>query len=205
VTAAPRRSSAEQTAAARTGHAENQTRGEIVSETWRRGTRAIVGAARAGGLVALAGACAAGADPQLYAERALREDAREAAAYATAPGADDRLRIDTGAVSRALGSAGRLHGEVFAVRLPGGGAVAFHPAGGGRAALTGDVVLPAGAVAGAVRALAAHGIAVTNVSADSPAADAVAGHPESRVLHVWAVDDAARVAEELRAALDTAP
>jgi hypothetical protein len=162
----------------------------------------LIAAARAGGMAVVAGACAAGADPQLYAEHALREDAREAAAYSAAPGADDRLRIDTGAVSRALRSPGRLHGEVFAVRLPRGGTVAFHPAGGGRAALTGDVVLPAGAVRGAVRALAAHGIAVTNVSDDSPAADAVAGHPESRVLHVWAVDDAARVAAELRAALD---
>jgi hypothetical protein len=161
---------------------------------------------RAGVLAgALTGCAAAAADPQVYAERALREDALEAALAVEPLGGEmDRLRIDTGAVSRALGAPGELHGGVYAVRLSNGTAV-FHPAGGGDAALTGDIVLPAKDVAATVRALAAQGIRVTNVRPDSLAAlDSAPNHPEDAVLHVWAVNDAATVARGLRAALGPA-
>ena len=172
----------------------------------RRHRLAVAVVVRAGVLGSALAACAAApADPQLYAERALREDALEAAnAVEPLGGEMDRLSIDTAAVARALGVSGELHGGVYAVRLPNGTA-AFHPAGGGDAALTGDIVLPTRDVPTAVRALAAQGIRVTNVRPDSLAAlDSRPNHPEEAVLHVWAVDDAARVARGLRAALGPA-
>lgn len=161
---------------------------------------------RVGGTIVILGACASTTDPQVYAERALREDALEAAlAVEPLGGADERLRIDTAAVARALGGPGRFHGGVYAVRIPSGGTAVFHPAGGGDAALTGDVVLPATAVRTTVRALAAQGITVTNVRADSLGTmDSAPGQPGHAVLHVWAVSNAVLVARGLHAALDPA-
>jgi hypothetical protein len=149
--------------------------------------------------VAVSG-CAVGADPQFYAEPALRADAREAALAADFPAdPDDRVRIDTAAVAGALGGPGRLRGGVYAVGVPGGGEAVFHPAGEGRAALTGDVVVPASTVAVAVRALEGHGITVTAVE------HRTGGEPARAALHVWAVNDAGTIARGLRAALDAAP
>lgn len=157
---------------------------------------------RVGALGGALAACAATADPQVYAERALREDALEAARAVEPLGGEmDRLRIDTAAVAHALGARGRLTGGVYAVRIPHGSAV-FHPAGGGHAALTGDVVLPTDSVPATVRALAAHGIRVTNVRPGSlTALEPAPGHPGNAVLHVWAVNDAATMARGLRDAL----
>ena len=179
-----------------------------MSKWRRRRTVAVAGVVRAVATAALLGGCAVTADPQHYAERALREDAREAAesALAVEPrGGDDddrRLGIDTTAVAHALGHARRLPGGMYEVRLPDAGFAVFHPAGGGQAALTGDVVLPAAAVPATLRALAAHGIAVTNVRPDSLATtDSLPGRPGSAVLHVWAVNDAGTMARGLQSAL----
>lgn len=169
---------------------------------WRRCAAAVTRVMGAAALASALGACAAAADPQVYAERALREDALEAALAVEPLGGEmDRLRIDTAAVALAIGAPGRLNGGVYAVRINNGTAV-FHPAGGGHAALTGDVVLPTAAVPATVRALAARGIRVTNVRPGSLAAiDAAPGQPGRAVLHLWAVDDAATVARGLRDAL----
>ena len=174
-----------------------------MSQGRRRRTVAVAGVVRAAALAAVLGGCAVTADPQLYAERALREDAREASLALEPVGDDDeRLRIDTTAVAHALGHARRLPGGMYEVRLPDAGFAVFHPAGGGQAALTGDVVLPAAAVPATVRALAAQGITVTNVRADSLATtDSLPGRPGAAVLHVWAVSDAGRMARGLQAAL----
>ena len=176
-----------------------------MSQQRHRATVAVVNAVRAVGMAAALGACAATtADPQVYAELALREDAREAALAFEPRGGDpdDRHRIDTTAIAAALGHARRLPGGMYEVRLPGAGVAVFHPAGGGQAALTGDVVRPAAAVPATVRALASHGIAVTNVRADSLATtDSLPGQPGQAVLHVWALSDAGTVARGLQTAL----
>lgn len=172
---------------------------QCIRQAMARWTK-VVGA---GSLFAL-GACAGARDPGAYAEAALREDAREAA-LAT-PDADEPARIDTAAVAAALGSHGQLRGGVYAVRLPGGASqLAFHPAGSGRAALTGDVVVPRRSVSAAVGALAAHGIAVTAVRAVRAAeSSAAAGDMARAVLQVWAVEDAAALARALSASLNQA-
>ena len=145
-------------------------------------------------------------DPDVGAELALREDAREAAEAAFEPPADARdVLVDTAAVAHALGGAGRLLGRIYEVRVAGTGGsgieavVAFHPAGGGRTAITGDVSL-SGAAAGRVeRALAGRGIKVTPVTDDH----GPSGVPRT-VLRVWAVDEPVSLAHRLRAAIDQA-
>ena len=119
---------------------------------------------------------------------------------------DDRLGIDTTAIASALGHVRRLPGGMFEVHLPDAGLAVFHPAGGGRAALTGDVVRPTGAVPATLRALAAQGIVVTNLRPDSlDTTDTLPGQPGRAVLHVWALNDAGTVARGLQAALRIAP
>ena len=76
-------------------------------------------------------------------------------------------------------------------------AINFQPLGGGRAAATGDFVLVTAEVNPVLRALRQHGIEVT----------ALHNHmleEERRLffLHFWGVDDAGKLAQGLKAALD---
>jgi Domain of Unknown Function (DUF1259) len=133
---------------------------------------------------------------------------RAAPARVSAPG------LDTAAIHRALGFAGRLSGAVYRISIPPGfpvrdGGVALSPAMGisssigfqplpdGHAAAIGDLVLRGHEVRFVVRALRNHAMTVT----------ALHGHmlgeePRLFFLHFWARDNAVEVARDLRDALD---
>jgi hypothetical protein len=156
--------------------------------------------------LATLGGCVGGPSPETYAEAALRADARDAALDQGTSDPDRPAPLDTAAVSEALGGAGELRGNVYLVRVrrcAGAGAgcaidarLAFHPAVGARAALTGDVAVP-GRVAGATaRALAARGVQVTATHAESTTG--------SVVLSVWGMGDAAELARNLSRGLEHA-
>ena len=123
------------------------------------------------------------------------------------------IDLDTAAVARALGRAGRVNGGVYQVSVPrreavrAGGSVVppamgvatainFQPTGGGRAAITGDFVMIAGEVNPVIRALREHGIEVTALHSHL-----MDEQPRLYFMHFWANDDALRLATGLRAAL----
>jgi hypothetical protein len=78
-----------------------------------------------------------------------------------------------------------------------GTAINFQPVGGGRAAITGDFVLVADEVNPVLVTLRQHGIEVTAVHSHM-----IDEQPRTYYVHFWAVDDAVKLAEGLRAALD---
>jgi len=123
------------------------------------------------------------------------------------------IELDTGAVARALGHAGRVNGGVYQVSVPrrdtirDGGhgvppamgvatAINFQPTGGGRAAVTGDFVMTAGEVNAVIRALRSNGIEVTALHSHL-----LNEQPRLFFMHFWANDDAVKLARGLGAAL----
>jgi len=132
-----------------------------------------------------------------------------AAVSAAAP-----LGIDTAGIARALDHAGKINGGVYQVSVarrdttweedsvipPAMGiatALNFQPTSAGKAAITGDFVLRAAEVNPVLGALRDHGIEVTAVHNHM-----LDEHPRLFFMHFWAVGDAIRLAEGLRAALD---
>ena len=75
----------------------------------------------------------------------------------------------------------------------------FQPTGGGKAAITGDFVLTGDEVNPVIVALRTHGIEVTALHSHM-----LDEQPRLFFMHFWANDDAIRLAEGLRAALDRA-
>src|ERR1700730_6231133 len=134
------------------------------------------------------------------------------AAAAPPPAVD----LDTAQLDQIMGAKGQANGGVYQFNVPRrdpvtmdgmamtppaplGAAIGinFQPAGGGKAAITGDFVLTNAEVNPVIRELRANGIDVT----------AVHGHmldeqPRLFFLHFWAHDDALKLAKGLRAALD---
>jgi hypothetical protein len=132
------------------------------------------------------------------------------------PAAAAAIDLDTAAIAKALGTAGKVNGGVYQVSVARAGkvmehgmevppsmgvatAINFQPTGGGKAAITGDFVLTADEVNPVIRALTSHGIAVT----------AMHSHllhvtPVLFFMHFWANDDAVALARGLRTALDAA-
>ena len=76
-------------------------------------------------------------------------------------------------------------------------AIGFQPTGGGKAAITGDFVLSGDEVNPVIRALRTNGIDVTAVHSHM-----LDEQPRLFFLHFWANDDALKLAQGLRAALD---
>lgn len=126
------------------------------------------------------------------------------------------IELDTTAVARALGTAGKVNGGVYQVSVPRAGkvmehgmevppsmgvatAINFQPTGGGKAAITGDFVITADQVNPVIRALTSHGIAVTALHSHM-----LHETPRLFFMHFWANDDAVILARGLRAALDAA-
>ena len=124
------------------------------------------------------------------------------------------LGIDTARIAQALGHSGRVNGGVYQVSVarpdtiwddnvvvpPAMGvatALNFQPASAGNAAITGDFVLRAAEVNSVMRALREHGIEVTAIHNHM-----LEEQPRLFFMHFWAVGDAVRLAEGLRAALD---
>lgn len=135
---------------------------------------------------------------------------------APAPAAAASIDLDTAAIAKALGTAGKLNGGVYQVSVPRAGkvmegamevppsmgvatAINFQPTGGGKAAITGDFVLTAEEVNPVIRALTGHGIAVTAVHSHM-----LHETPRLFFMHFWANDDAVALARGLRIALDAA-
>ena len=131
-----------------------------------------------------------------------------------APTAAAPIDLDTIAVAGALGFAGKVNGGVYQVSVPRGDtireggneippsmgvatAINFQPTGGGKAAITGDVVMRASEVNGVIRALQQGGIEVSALHSHM-----LTEEPRLFFMHFWANDDALVLARALRAALD---
>ena len=125
-----------------------------------------------------------------------------------------RLDLDTAAIDRILGAKGSVNGGVYQVGVPRaekiiesgmavppsmGSAIAinFQPTGGGKAAITGDFVLLAKEVNPVHAGAAGDGIEVTALHSHM-----LNDEPRLFFMHFWANDDAAKLANGLREALD---
>ncbi len=126
------------------------------------------------------------------------------------------LELDTATIEKTLGYKGTANGGVYQFSIPraesvseGGMAVPpsmgtstalnFQPTGGGKAAITGDFVLLGSEVKAIVKTLRQHGIEVTALHSHM-----IDDSPHLFFMHFWANDDAQRLAQGLRAALDLA-
>jgi hypothetical protein len=146
----------------------------------------------------------------------------DAVALTKTPGPDasgaaassEPLGIDQKAVEQALGRSGKVNGGILqfgvpraetitenAMVLPPSMGVAtainFQPTGGGKAAITGDFVLLGKEVNPVMKALRDHGIEVTALHSHM-----LMEEPRLFFMHFWANDDAVKLANGLRAALD---
>jgi hypothetical protein len=133
----------------------------------------------------------------------------------TAPAAaQPTIDLKTNQVEEALGYTGKVNGGILQFSVPRiekitdsgmevppsmgtATAINFQPTGGGKAAISGDFVLLASEVNPVIRALRTHGIEV----------EAMHNHmlndqPHLYFMHFWANDDATKLAQGLRAALD---
>lgn len=126
------------------------------------------------------------------------------------------LELDTAALERTLGYKGSVNSGVYQVSIPraesvteGGMAVPpsmgtatalnFQPTGSGKAAITGDFVLLGAEVNPILKVLRQHGIEVTALHSHM-----IDDSPHLFFMHFWAHDDALRLAQGLRSALDLA-
>lgn len=159
---------------------------------------------------------AAQGDPVKIAQAihsALEQSGTPLAAPA-APAPAMPLDLDTAAVDRALGATGKLSGGVYQVSVPRQETISenghevppsmgvatginFQPTGGGKAAITGDFVMRASEVNAVIRALQQSGIEVTALHSHM-----LDEEPRLFFMHFWANDDAVKLAQGLRSALD---
>jgi Domain of Unknown Function (DUF1259) len=155
-------------------------------------------------------------DPTLLAT-AFRDGLAASKTPLQAPAADAQpqaIDLDTAMIDETLGFKGKVNGGVYQVGVPRaepikdddmdvppamGSAIAinFQPTGGGKAAITGDFVLTAQEVNPVLRALRENGIEVTALHNHM-----LNDEPRLFFMHFWANDDAERLADGLRAALD---
>jgi uncharacterized protein DUF1259 len=132
-----------------------------------------------------------------------------------APAAAGGPTLDTKQIEQGLGRAGRdIGGGVFQVTVPRAETVTemghpllpamgvttvlnFQPTGDGKAAITGDFVLIDREVNNVARTLLQHGIDVTALHNHG-----LMDTPRLFYMHFWATDDAGKLAQGLKAALD---
>jgi hypothetical protein len=132
------------------------------------------------------------------------------------PASAPAIDLDTASLEKILGSKGKANGGVYQFSIPRsetiteGGmtvvpsmgtamAINFQPTGGGKAAVTGDLVLLGREVNPIVKSLRAHGIEVTALHSHM-----IDDSPHLFFMHFWANDDAQTLAKGMRAALDLA-
>jgi len=125
-----------------------------------------------------------------------------------------QVDLDTAMIDRVLGAKGKANGGVYQISLRraetvkdgsmevpeamgSAEAINFQPTGGGKAAITGDFVLTGEEVNPVLRALRENGIEVTALHNHM-----LDDQPRLFFMHFWANDDAAKLAQGLRAALD---
>lgn len=133
-----------------------------------------------------------------------------------APASPPAIDLDTAALEKTLGSKGTANGGVYQFGIPRaeaiteGGmpvppsmgtaiAINFQPTGAGKAAITGDFVLVGSEVNPVLKTLRQKGIEVTALHSHM-----VDESPRLYFMHFWANDDAQKLAQSLRAALDLA-
>ena len=133
-----------------------------------------------------------------------------------APALPQPLDLDTAAIDTILGFKGNANAGVYQVSVPRaetiseGGmalppsmgtaiAINFQPTGEGKVAITGDFVLLGSEVNPVLKTLREHGIEVTALHSHM-----IDDAPHLFFMHFWANDDARRLAQGLRAALDLA-
>jgi uncharacterized protein DUF1259 len=126
------------------------------------------------------------------------------------------LALDTAAIEKMLGYKGTVNSGVYQFSIPRaetvseGGmnvpasmgtatALNFQPTGGGKAAITGDFVLLGSEVDPVLKTLRDHGIEVMALHSHM-----INDSPHLFFMHFWANDDAQRLAQALRGALDLA-
>jgi Domain of Unknown Function (DUF1259) len=136
------------------------------------------------------------------------------AAPPTAGAPPPKIDLDTAMIDRTLGAKGQIVGGVYQVNIrraetvQDGGmevpvamgsaeAMNFQPTGGGKAAITGDLVLTAQEVNPVLRALRDNGIEVTALHNHM-----LDDQPRLFFMHFWANDDAEKLTKGLRSALD---
>jgi hypothetical protein len=136
-----------------------------------------------------------------------------APAPAAAPPAID---LDTTQLDRIIGVKGQANGGVYQFGVPRrdpvtddgmtlapagplgvATGIGFQPTGAGKAAITGDFVMTANEVNPVIKALRANGIEVTALHSHM-----LTEQPRLFFMHFWANDDAIKLADGLRAALD---
>jgi hypothetical protein len=137
-----------------------------------------------------------------------------APAPAGPPPAPQSVDLSTAQVEQALGYTGTVNGGILqfsvprvekitegAMEIPPAMGVAtainFQPTGQGKAAISGDFVLLASELNPVIRALRTHGIDVTAMHNHM-----LFEQPHLYFMHFWANDDAVKLAQGLRAALD---
>jgi hypothetical protein len=137
-------------------------------------------------------------------------------ASAPPPPSPPPLDLDTAAVEKTLGFKGKANGGVYQFSIPRAEAVTergmavapamgtaiainFQPTGAGKAAITGDFVLLGGEVNPVLKTLRENGIEVTALHSHM-----IDDSPHLFFMHFWANDDAQKLAQGLRAALDRA-
>ena len=143
---------------------------------------------------------------------ALNLTATPAPAPVTSPAS--AIDLDTAAIHRTLGLAGKVNGGVYQVSVPRreeirmdgevvppsmgvSTAINFQPTGNGRAAITGDFVMLDSEVNRVIPVLRSGQIAVTALHSHM-----LGEQPRLYFMHFWANDDAARLATTLRRAID---
>jgi Domain of Unknown Function (DUF1259) len=149
----------------------------------------------------------------LHAALALSKTPLSQPVPATPPPA---LDLDTASLEKTLGFKGTANGGVYQFSIPRaetiteagmpvppalGTAIAinFQPTGGGKAAITGDLVLLGSEVNPIVKTLRQHAIEVTALHSHM-----IDDSPHLFFMHFWANDEAQKLAQGLRAALDLA-
>jgi hypothetical protein len=146
----------------------------------------------------------------LHAALALSQTPLSQPAAAPSPAVD----LDTAAIEKTLGSKGTANGGVYQFGIPraesiseGGMAIPpsmgtaiainFQPMGSGKAAITGDFVLLGSEVNPVLKTLRNNGIEVTALHSHM-----IEDSPHLFFMHFWANDDAQKLAQSLRDALD---
>jgi hypothetical protein len=132
----------------------------------------------------------------------------------SAPATTQKMGLNTDQIDQALGVKGKDNGGIYQVSVPRAEtvkdngmevpasmglatAINFQPAGGGKAATTGDFVLIGKEVNQVMRVLRENGIEVTAVHSHM-----LDEEPRLFFMHFWGNDDAIKLAKGLRAALD---
>jgi hypothetical protein len=124
--------------------------------------------------------------------------------------------LDTAQLDQIIGVKGRANGGVYQFGVPRrdpikqvgmvlspagplgvATGIGFQPTGSGKAAITGDFVLTSDEVNPVISALRTHGIEVTALHSHM-----LDEEPRLFFMHFWANDDAIKLAQGLRAALD---